>query len=250
MRYLRYIGFLLLLSVIGKAAAEQPAITFGIPINSKEPMYQAVHQVFLEAFSQLDIQFKSISCAPKNCAHLVSQGIVDGEPGRVEVYGERYSNVIKVNQSLFRGDLILISKPDIEPANSIDGLIDSSLIIAHQQDYVIFQEALDGKVARERLRPVIHWKIGLSLLVSGEADVYIAGKQVEFPEMRENLDGQFKVTDMVGEFATHNFYPFLHARHNKLAGPLSEVISEMKRSGRVAAIMEAHGIPPAAILSD
>lgn len=239
----KFLLFLFLCFISSNSYAEKQVITFAIGASPSSPFYKALNEIFEEAFSTIDIDYKSIPCIPINCGRMVVEGAVDGEPIRPASYDKFYPSLLKVDGTYFTEMLLAsICRPDRPRIDTLDKLKKHNYKVAFQFGYRSLNNLVPKYLAPHKFQEVTHWKIGLNLLKSGDIDCYLAIQQVEILEMRSLLDNSFVVNSIITP-ATNTTYTFTNKKHRSIAKKLGIAIQDMKKSGKIKNILEKYNIP-------
>ncbi len=223
--------------------AKESKIIFGSPIKEDSHIYSALKQIYVEAFGEMGIPFDTLPCVPKNCANLVSKGILQGETARHKEYSTHYRHMTRLDVVVFELTTVAVTRDSLVFIDSMKSLAESGLRIGYQSGYRGYEEKLKALVGRENLFPVVHWQDGVARVSNGELDVYLAVEQIVYPDfnaMKPDI-GPVKVHDIKDYVIP--IYPFVGEKMAPYNDALVAELLKMKKSGRLKAIFSEHGIP-------
>ncbi len=186
-------------------------------------------RIYTEALRRLGYTFKFKIVPPVRASVEANQGITDGEPGRLFEHSDRYTNLIRIPESLVtvtfaayatRADIKVDGWESIRKAGyQVDVMRGLSFIKESGLDPKNISDLNDRSQAYPRL-------------LSGRADVYVDVAFDFYPLMRSP---QYKNATIheVCVLSRREAYGFLHKKHKDLVPRLAEVLRDMKKEGRI-----------------
>lgn len=196
-----------------------------------EPQYLFYSRLYSALFEELGYEFDYVVCPSKRCSEEANKGEVDGEPQRIASYGERYKNMLRVEETVFVNRNIAFAS---DSAISIDGLADlknSHYRIDYLRGSVWSEMNLGAVVVPEQLNEVATADQALKRLLRGRTDLFV---DLEATVMRLIHRSDFKGAAVVpvGILASNHSYPFVHKSHVELAPRIATLLCQMKADGR------------------
>lgn len=196
----------------------------------EEPLLKYAELVYVEAFHRLGMNFSYQVYPPKRCGVVVNSGRVDGEPGRVGLYNQKFPNLIRVEMPIIRLRVVAFA---IDPSIRLEGWDSLQGTIYHVESILGSHASgmqLPKVVAPDRLSQVVTVKQALKKLQAGRTDIFVGTEGLVLPLLQtEEFIGSNIVP--VGEMQDSLYYPFLHYSRADLVPKLAGVLAQMKEEG-------------------
>lgn len=220
----------ILFTVFSLSATEDFTMAFSHE-PSENLQYKFFLRIYTEAFKELGYNFKYETYPGKRASLMANSGEVDGEPQRIYSYGERYKNLIRVEESIFTNRTLAFT---INPEFSIkdfQNLDDKNYRIDYLRGSVWSKDFLESKVSTQNITSVTSYTEGYRRLLRGFSDIFIALEAFSLQALSEDEFQDSHIIN-IGIVGSNLSYPYLHKSHSDLAVKLAVIIREMKNDGR------------------
>ncbi len=191
--------------------------------------------VLNEISQRIGRNLKYRSCSPLNCAKLSKQGVVDGEIARAALYQELSPHSIRVNESLFTMQTVLLSKDPDLTISSWEQLKSSDLSIGYKYGIFAIKEKLDDGFDESRIHGLLRWNSAVKKLREGLIDVYLS---VFYGDIYRRLNSSTETLHVSGEFGEVAMYIYLSSGNESLKESFARAIKTMKNDGTMDALIE------------
>ncbi|MES2263859.1 MAG: hypothetical protein V4724_35520 [Pseudomonadota bacterium] len=182
---------------------------------------------------------------PANRSSIMSDlGEVDGEINRAATYGLEHPDMIRIDPPHFSVAFAAYASRALALHDGWDALKETPLRVEYRGGLARCKSQLSQRVAAERLSVANGTLVGLRKLERARTDLYIdidgvVGQALMQPEFRNSAIRKVAVMENVDSHA------YLHKKHRALAASLSQVLTDMRREGLIAAYRRrAEQMPP------
>lgn len=239
---------LLILSACLLLSAHTPASPVFTMAFGKDPkldaQYSFYEHVYREAFRELGYRFTYKIFPSKRSSLNANRGIVDGEPQRVFSYGQKFTNLIRVEEPIFTNRTIAVSNMTTPnhsalQVNGPESLEGKNLRVDYIRGSVWSKTHLEPIIPEAYLLAVASTEMGLTRLEAGRSDILVAlePQLLKLLSLPERKNSSLKPIGVLGQ---NDSYPYLHNRHKELAPKLAGIIRQMKADGRYNQYLKQH----------
>lgn len=202
----------------------------------QNPQYLFYQKIYSAAFNKLGYEFKYVVCPSKRCSILANEGQVDGEPQRIKSYGERFPNLIRVDEPVFLNRTLGFTRSDTIKVPNLENLKNYRFRIEYLRGSVWSKSNLEKFVTPGRLSAASSIEQAFKKLLIHRSDLFFC---LEAPAMRVLQSADFRDAGIhpVSVLGENFSYPYLHKSHKNLVPLLSETLKVMKSSGEYSAIL-------------
>ncbi len=206
------------------------------PLPAGSWYVQWVTEVYEKALGKLGFTLAVRPCQPRLCTELAREGEVDGELMRAAIYQSLVPDLLRLEESWVPITWSALSNDKNLKLTSWSQVRNSGLRIEYLDGLPYLDSHLAPTSPATQVAKVGHWTIGLKRLVRGEVDVYIGSDEI----LGAYLDHpDYKGLYRAGVIERLQLYVYLNKKHEKLAGDLSSVLTEMQADGVIARISSA-----------
>lgn len=192
--------------------------------------FRWVELIYIEVFRRLNIPFHYKVYPPSRASMMANSGRVDGEAARVADYGEKFNNLVRIEEPIVSTHFSAFShRADIKLTSWTD-LKDTSYRVEYRRGIFITEKRLSALVPSDKLTIATYPLHGLKRLIHDRIDIYIGAEFRIIPILKRDEFSDAKI-NMVGRLETFDNFGYLHKRHNKLAGLIAEVLKTMRSDG-------------------
>lgn len=225
-------ALLIAVNSISQADSKQTAnkIIFAnvLPENSFRVRWYKL--IYSEAFHRLNIPFEIATYPMKRGPHMVNQGVIDGELGRVADFNSVYQNLIRINVKMWSVKFSAYTTDQYLRLDSWESLRNTDLWVDYKHGIKKCAEMLPQVVDPKQLTVVNEDIYGLRKLWKNHTDVYVGLESVIDPILKTKQFPNTKIykAGILGEYSIH---PFLHKKHAELAIKLKTILLQMQQEG-------------------
>jgi len=188
---------------------------------------------YKEIFRRLNMKVEFRDYPKKRVSMETDAGNVDGEPGRVFAYADKYPNLIRVEESLLYTNFSAFTARDsIPPLKGWESLKGTDYKVEYQRGTVTCEDKLPNVVKKENLSVITEQVHALKKLVSGITDLFVDEESgiITLLKTPEFKDSKIRSAGVMESFP---MYPYLHKKHASLAPKIAEIIKGMKEEGLI-----------------
>lgn len=186
-------------------------------------------QILTEAYSRLNIELDFSVLPAGRVLRLASQGELDGEVARTIIIEKTNNTLIRINVPIHTIVASLYAMRNVS-IDSPNRLRDLDVICVRGLRKL---ELLAEKIGFTCIFSRNHAQ-GLEMLKKGRADILVGLE--DFMEHLTLDDTEGAVKRVYENFDSATLYHYLHQRHADLVEPITQVMAEMQRSGRISDI--------------
>lgn len=197
---------------------------------------------YTEVFRRLGIEFEFVDVPAKRASNYSNEGKVDGEISRVYDYNDKYSNLVRVDES---NHSIRYFAFAIDPNISLDGwdsLARTDYRVDCRSGVYICQDNVSRVVPSDRFTEVNTDHQAIKRLVARRADIFVENERTilnYFDSKEFHTLSQMGPVYRVGIMGETTAHMFLHTKYAEIAPRIAEVIREMKQEGLFQAYHKA-----------
>ncbi|WP_162901656.1 transporter substrate-binding domain-containing protein [Breoghania sp. L-A4] len=190
-------------------------------------------RLFAEAFARLGVGITITRLPAERALMNTNAGIDDGDLFRVAGLEARYSGLVRVPESYYQAEFVVIARKDTPPIDGWSAL--KGRAVGFLNGLKIAEQRLSGIATTVEVDTIGQL---FQMLQRARVDYIIIERQVGLRNLRRRrLEKTHHVQDHV--LIRPDIYVYLNVRHADLAGPLADVLREMKASGAYDAIVRA-----------
>lgn len=187
--------------------------------------------IYTEVFKRLGYSLKYEGYPAKRASRISDMGDADGEIHRVYDYGNKHSNVIRVEESHFS---IYFSAYGVDPKIQLNGwesLRETNYNVGYRHGVKKTESKLPELVPKNQLRMAIKIEQGLRQVLAGRSEIFIDVQHVIEDSLK--TDNKFKHSNLhrLGIMEETTAHAFLYKTHKSLAPKVSSVLKQMKKEG-------------------
>jgi len=214
-----------------KSCSAEETITFAFwEEPSQHPAWRSAELVYTEAFRRLGMKFRYEIYPAKRASMMINTGQVDGEPARYCWYGNKFPNVIRVEEPLIADPIqVYATNPNISCKNW-ESLRNQKYRVDYRRGSLIMEQNLTSLVRAEDLFAINEPIQGLRKLVAGHTDIFIDNNISILPLLAAPEFVNSGIRE-VCQLQKIFLYAYLHKRHAALASNLTDTLRQMKREG-------------------
>jgi polar amino acid transport system substrate-binding protein len=208
-------------------ADESKTITMSVFVTTDESI-RARFQTLLydEALGRLGYKFKFKYLPALRGSDEANKGLTDGEPGRRWEHNEKYTNLVRVEESYDSVTFIAFAARSDIKIKGLESLKDTNYRVDYQRGVVIIKEKISAYLKPQNILALDTREQALNHLLKGRADLYINDEFDMQPLL--NSDQYRQVIYKAGVLFKVPVYGFLNKKHKDLAQRLAKVIRDMK----------------------
>lgn len=213
-------------------------ITFGFAHKpSTDPQYMFYKNIYTKAFNELGYEFQYKVLPSKRSSLMLENGMIDGEPQRIYNYETFYSNIVRVEESIFENKTFAFAVNPKIYLIDINSLRNTKFRVDYLRGSKWSQNTLEPLVLSSNLTPVKSIENGFRKLIKNRTDIFIALEVYAFNTLDKD---EFKNSHIIslGVMGSNMSYPYLHKSHANISLKLADVLIKMKKDGSYNKILK------------
>lgn len=218
---------------VSATAESKPIITMAFYDDPNHNFYfKFAELLYTDAFSRLGYDFTYQVVPAIRASIMADTGKVDGEPGRVFDYADKYQNLIRIEEPIFEDDLHTYF---VDPTISIkhwDDLNNTHYKVEYYRGIFRAEQKLKHLIPKDNLTTSSYPLSSLRKLQHNRIDIYIDSK-VGTSSLLTLPEFSSKPILAGASLEQANIYCYLHKRHAKLAPTLVATFKQMKQEGLI-----------------
>lgn len=206
-------------------------ITLGFYADPKTSAQSKFFELlYREAFTRLDYEFEYRVMPMKRISITANRGEIDGEPQRNGDYAQTYQNLIRVEEPVFITNVYAFATNNQIDIQNWDSFSHEPYYVDYMIGALQTEQALGERIPTHYLTGINSVEQGLARLKEGRTHVFV-DLEVRTAPFLKSLEFKDSNIQVIATLSSHKSYPYLHKRHQKLAGPLAQVIRDLKAEG-------------------
>lgn len=213
------------------ALAAKPIITMAFYEDPKHNFYfKWAELIYTQAFERLGYGFSYQVVPAARASMMADSGKVDGEPGRVFHYGEKFTNLIRIEEPVVDTHLIAFAhNPNIKITNW-QALQKSRYKIEYYRGVFLAEQKLKGLIPKERLTESSSPVSSFRKMLRNRIDIYI-DTEASSLDLLQTPEFQGSEISAIATLEELTSYGYLNKRHAALAVNLARELKQMKQEG-------------------
>ncbi|MGI2058010.1 hypothetical protein ACRN9T_12620 [Shewanella baltica] len=213
------------------ALADKPIITMAFYEDPKHNFYfKWAELIYTQAFERLGYGFSYQVVPAARASMMADSGKVDGEPGRVFNYGEKFTNLIRIEEPVVDTHLIAFAhNPKIKITNW-QALQKSRYKIEYYRGVFLAEQKLKGLIPNERLTESSSPVSSFRKMLRDRIDIYI-DTEASSLDLLQTPEFQGSEIIAIATLEELTSYGYLNKRHAALAVNLARELKQMKQEG-------------------
>lgn len=213
------------------ALADKPIITMAFYEDPKHNFYfKWAELIYTQAFGRLGYGFSYQVVPAARASMMADSGKVDGEPGRVFRYGEKFTNLIRIEEPVVDTHLIAFAhNPKIKITNW-QALQKSRYKIEYYRGVFLAEQKLKGLIPEERLTESSSPVSSFRKILRNRIDIYI-DTEASSLDLLQTPEFQGSEIIAIATLEELTSYGYLNKRHAALAVSLARELKQMKQEG-------------------
>lgn len=213
------------------SSENKPMITMAFYEDPKHNFYfKWAELIYTQAFERLGYDFSYQVVPAARASMMADSGKVDGEPGRVFSYGEKYKNLIRIEEPVVDTHLLAFAhNPNIKIHNW-QSLQESQDKVEYYRGVFFAEQKLKELIPEERLTESSSPVSSFRKMLRDRIDIYIDSEAsslalLQSPEFQDRQISAIAILENITS------YGYLNKRHGALAVSLARELKHMKQEG-------------------
>lgn len=203
---------------------------------SQNSQYLFFKEIYTEAFKELGYNFQYKVYPSKRSTLMADEGTVDGEPQRIFEYGDKHSNLIRVDEHIFENKTLVFAIDRSIHIDSLSSLKETKFRVEYLSGSVWSKDHLQSLVPEKRLSSVPTVPQGFKKLELRRTDLFVALEVLSLEVLHSKEFAASSITP-IAVVGSNLSFPYLHKSHRNLAPQLATVLRRMKKDGRYNQIL-------------
>jgi len=194
------------------------------PLNSKDKN-GFMDKVAQQAFAQINIRLDTTQLPAERGLINANSGLEDGEMSRIDGLTKAYPNLIPVPEKIMDWEFVAFSKKNIVLDKGWSSLANHSIALINGWKILENNVPTSSDIIKVKNPTQL-----FTLLERNRADIVLFEKWGGLALIKKkNLKNIHLLSPIL---AKREMHIYLHKKHNKLIGPLSKALVEMKSNGQ------------------
>lgn len=213
------------------AVQAKPTITMAFFEDPKNSFYiKWAELLYTHAFTQLGYQFNYEIVPAIRASKMLESGKVDGEPGRIFSYGDKVSNVVRIEEPFIETHLIAFTTHPQIKITDWQSLTNMGYKVEYYRGMVQAKQKLTGLISATHLSESSSPVNSFRKLLHDRIDIYI-DSEVSLHILQQIPEFQNGKIQPVARLESVTNYGYLHKRHSQLAVDVAKQLKKMKQEG-------------------
>lgn len=215
--------------VLCSSALAQETMIFTLPDNSQ---VQSTYFILKEAYAKMGFLVNVERFPATRALYMSNEGFVDGEIHRIGGLNRDYPNLLQIPIPIGKLEGVVFT---INKDFKVDGFDSLRPYRIGVRRGIVFAERGTKGMDVHRADSVEQL---LRSLIAGHVDIIILNK-LEGRQIEKLFPGR-GIHELTPPVLSLDFYHYLHEKHAHLIPQLTEILAEMKRSGRIDELTNLH----------
>ncbi|AAN53814.1 hypothetical protein HRJ35_06055 [Shewanella oneidensis MR-1] len=213
------------------AVQNKPTITMAFYEDPKHSFhFKWAELIYTHALAQLGYRFSYELVPAIRASKMLESGKVGGEPGRIFSYGDKVSNVIRIEEPVIETQLIAFtSNPNIKITHW-QSLTNTGYKVEYYRGILRAEQILNELIPETQLSESSSPITSFRKLLHDRIDIYI-DSEISLQILQQTPEFAGQKIQPIANLEPLTSYGYLHKRHNQLAEPLADQLKKMKQEG-------------------